>query len=212
MSAEQVRTRLNELLAGAGFAPLDSHTAERFERYLLLYLRWNARLNLSAIGDEEGILSRHFVESIACARALPLQISTLLDYGSGAGLPGVPIALCRPEIFVTLAESQRKKAAFLCEAVRTLGLKAAVHSGRAELLAGPFDCIALRAVNRMAEAVRSAARLVAVNGWLALMTTQSDLAALQTAAGAEFSWQEAIRLPRSKERILACGARTTNQL
>ena len=88
-------------------------------------------------------LSRHFVESIACARALPEGISTLLDFGSGGGFPGIPIALCRPEIAVTLAESQGKKAAFLQEAVRVLGSQAKVHAGRAELLTTQFDCVTL---------------------------------------------------------------------
>ena len=83
-------------------------------------------MNSTAIRDEEGILSRHFVESIACACALPAGIFTLLDFGSGAGFPGIPIALCRPEIAVILAESQGKKAAFLQEAVRVLGISAKV--------------------------------------------------------------------------------------
>lgn len=210
MSAERVRLRLNELLVQAGLAPLGLQTAERFEQYLFLFLRWNARLNLSAIRDEEGILSRHFVESIACARALPAAISTLLDYGSGAGLPGIPIALCRPEISVTLAESQNKKSAFLQEAVRALGLSATVHAGRAELLTEPFDCITLRAVERMAEAVGNAARMVAPGGWLALMTTRADLAHLQAPAGAEFSWPDRVKLPGSEDRILALGTRRIN--
>ena len=101
---------------------MESAVAGRFEDYLSLILRWNARVNLTAIRDEEGILQRHFVESIACARALPADITTLLDFGSGAGFPGIPIALCRPEISVTLAESQGKRAAFLHEAVRVLGI------------------------------------------------------------------------------------------
>ena len=90
--------------------------------------------------DEQGILSRHFVESIVVARELPQGIRTLLDFGSGAGLPGIPIALCRPEIAVTLAESQGKKAAFLQEAVRVLAISAMVHAGRAETLR-PFSIV-----------------------------------------------------------------------
>ena len=205
MSEEPVRLRLNALLADAGLAPLDEAASRGFGEYLSLFLRWNARLNLSAVRDEEGILSRHFVESIACAQALPAGIATLVDFGSGAGLPGIPIALCRPGIFVTLAESQGKKAAFLQEAVRVLGLTAAVHVGRAELLTEPFDCVTLRAVDRMAEAVKTASRLVAPDGWLALMTTRGELAALQAAAGREFSWLKELLLPGSEDRILALG-------
>jgi len=124
MDAGEASVRLNVLLKAAGLAPLDEDAAGRFEDYLSLFIRWNERLNLSAIRDEEGILSRHFIESIAVARGLPHGILSLLDFGSGAGLPGIPIALCRPEIVVTLAESQNKKAAFIKEAVRVLGISA----------------------------------------------------------------------------------------
>ncbi|MGH9604467.1 MAG: 16S rRNA (guanine(527)-N(7))-methyltransferase RsmG [Terracidiphilus sp.] len=199
--------RLNELLAEAAVSPLDAGQLPRFESYLSLFVRWNSRLNLSSVRGEQGILARHFVESIACAQALPAGIRTLLDLGSGAGLPGIPIALCRPEIKVTLAESQGKKAAFLQEAVRVLGLSAAVHAGRAELLTLPFDCVTLRAVDRMPRAVSAAVRLVAPGGWLALMTTEGELSALQAAASTEFSWRTTVPLPGSIERLLALGER-----
>jgi 16S rRNA (guanine527-N7)-methyltransferase len=199
--------RLNVLLAEAGLAPVDSAVAGRFEDYLSLILRWNARVNLTAVRDEEGILQRHFVESIACARALPAGIATLLDFGSGAGFPGIPIALCRPEISVTMAESQGKKAAFLREALRVLRISANVHSGRAETLTTKVDCVTLRAVDRMEQAVQSASRLVTFGGWLALMTTRGELEGLKTAAGAEFSWPTAVPLPGSRERVLALGMR-----
>ncbi len=65
--------RLNTLLTQAGYDPLDPTLVSHFEDYLSLILRWNAHVNLTAIRDEEGILSRHFVESIACARALPAE-------------------------------------------------------------------------------------------------------------------------------------------
>lgn len=207
MNAEDVGPRLNQLLVDAELAPLDGVTGEKFAQYLSLIMRWNARLNLSSTRSEEGILSRHFVESIACARALPAGISTLLDFGSGAGLPGIPIALCRPEISVVLAESQGKKAAFLQEALRTLMITATVHASRAELLGNTFDCVVLRAVDRMPHAVKAAARLVSPTGWLAMMITRSDLAQLQIAAGAEFSWTEVVQPPGSFQRLLALGAR-----
>jgi 16S rRNA (guanine527-N7)-methyltransferase len=197
---------LNALLANAGLAPLNAVLSERFENYLALLLRWNARMNLTAIRDEEGIVSRHFIESIACAQALPAGIRTLLDFGSGAGFPGIPIALCRPEIAVTLAESQGKKAAFLSEAVRVLGIATTVHSGRAEALSVQFDCVALRAVDRMELAVQTASNLVCPGGWLALMTTSADLPALQKTATAEFSWAEGVQLPGGNDRILVLGA------
>src|ERR1700716_112541 len=83
--------------------------------YLDLLLKWNARTNLTAIRDPEEIVRRHFGESLFAARHIDPKTKTLLDFGSGAGFPGLPIALYRPEIAVTLAESQNKKATFLRE-------------------------------------------------------------------------------------------------
>lgn len=200
-----IGSRLNALLAESGLDSLEPALADRFQNYLSLILRWNARTNLTAIRDEDGILSRHFVESIACARALPNGIATLLDFGSGAGFPGIPIALCRPEIAVTLAESQGKKAGFLQEAVRVLGIAAKVHSGRAETLGAQFDCVALRAVDRMEQAVQAASLLVQPGGWLALMTTGNELDGLQAAAGATYFWPKTVALPGSADRLLALG-------
>src|ERR1700678_3008771 len=76
--------------------------------YLDLLLKWNARTNLTAIRDPEEIVRRHFGESLFAAQHLSPSTSTLLDLGSGAGFPGLPIALLHPEIAVTLAESQNK--------------------------------------------------------------------------------------------------------
>jgi 16S rRNA (guanine527-N7)-methyltransferase len=200
--------RLNELLSSAGLEPLESNVARLFDEYLSLILKWNGRVNLTSIRDEEGILRRHFVESIFCARALPPGIGTLLDFGSGAGFPGIPIALCRPEIAVTLAESQGKKAAFLREATRVLGLSAAVHAGRAETLDSQFDCVTLRAVDRMSEAVGSASQLVSRGGFIALLIASGDQGVLKSAAGPEFAWREGITLPFSRDGLLLIGGRS----
>jgi len=199
----RVGMRLNRLLAEAGMEPLDDQLLQRFEELLSLILRWNARINLTAIRTEEGILSLHFVESIACARALPAGIATLLDFGSGAGFPGIPIALCRPEVAVTLVESQGKKAAFLQEAVRVLGLSAKVYPGRAEALRAVFDCVTLRAVDKMPEAVAAGSALVAPGGWLVVMTSQTLLPSMQGSAAAKLIWTEPIPLPGGENRVIA---------
>jgi 16S rRNA (guanine527-N7)-methyltransferase len=203
-----VAVRLNQLLVAAGLPEMDADLGSRFQAYLELLVRWNARLNLTAIRDQEGILARHFVESIACARAIPAGIASLLDFGSGAGFPGIPIALCRPEISVTLAESQARKAAFLHEAVRRLGLHAQVYAGRAETLGAAFDCVAMRAVDRMEDAVNAASRLVAPGGWLILMTTGQESAGLESAAGKDFRWERSVPLPMSEDRMIALGMRS----
>ncbi len=196
---------LNARLAEAGLDPLDEQTASRFSDYVSLFLRWNARLNLSSIRDESGVISRHIIESIELARALPPGISTLLDFGSGAGLPGIPIALCRPQIAVTLSESQGKKAAFLQEAVRVLGIPTTIHAQRAETLRAVFDCVVLRAVDKMPKAVAIAMKLVGPEGYLALMTTDEELPRLQSAAGTPFSWADPVRITCSSSRVISLG-------
>jgi 16S rRNA (guanine527-N7)-methyltransferase len=207
MNADDAGARLNAALAEAGMEHLSSGLAGKFEQYLSLILRWNARLNLTSLRTEDAIISNHLRESIACAMAIPDGVHTLLDFGSGAGLPGIPIALCRPEISVTLAESQGKKAAFLREVVRTLEISAQVYAGRAETLGAVYDCVTMRAVDRMPRAVRAATALVAVDGWLALMTTNAGFAGLQFAAGQELSWPRQMPIPGSENRIVALGRR-----
>lgn len=205
--SHRIGSRLNELLVAAGLDVLGPEVTERFGDYCSLLIRWNARVNLTAIRDEGAIVSRHFVESIACALALPAGIDTLLDFGSGAGFPGIPIALCRPEIAVTLAESQGKKAAFLQEAVRVLGVSVRVHSGRAETLGPQFGCVTLRAVDRMQEAMKAAGLLVRVDGWLAAMTSIGEMDKVKSAAGADFDWVRTVALPGSDDRILLLAQR-----
>jgi len=200
-------THLNGLLQEAGMPALEPGQTSQFVKYLSLFVRWNARINLSSVREPEEILSRHLLESIVCARALPERISTLLDFGSGGGLPGIPIAICRPDLAITLAESQGKKAAFLQEAVRVLGIRATVFGGRAQSLSVQFDCVSMRAVDKMAEAVKDASALVAPDGWLALMTTNVDLPRLVQSAGAEFSWPRNHALPGSADRLLALARR-----
>jgi 16S rRNA (guanine527-N7)-methyltransferase len=207
MAGDGAGERLNAVLDRAGIESVDCETAAKFETYLSLIFRWNSRLNLTSVRTEGGIISKHLAESVACARAIPQNVATLLDFGSGAGLPGIPIALCRPEIAVTLAEAQSKKAAFLQEAVRVLGTSARVFVGRAEELPATFDCVVLRAVDKMPEAVAAAAKLITPHGWLALMTTRTELPKLQEAAGAQITWDAPTRLPFGDDRILALGRR-----
>jgi 16S rRNA (guanine527-N7)-methyltransferase len=131
--------------------------------YLDLLLKWNSQTNLTAIRSPEEIVRRHFGESLFAGTHLgePLA-STLLDLGSGAGFPGLPIALLHPQIAVTLAESQNKKATFLREVVRTLELpNVEVWAGRAEDLAAGrrFHTVTLRAVDNMQAALSAAATL-----------------------------------------------------
>jgi 16S rRNA (guanine527-N7)-methyltransferase len=200
---------LNDYLEEAGLSPLPVELCNRFAAYLSLILKWNGRMNLTAVREAEGILKRHFVESIACARVLPSGIGSLLDFGSGAGLPGIPIAMCRPEICITLAESQNKKAAFLQEAVRVLELTARVYPQRAETLTERFDCVVMRAVDRMADAVVESAKLVQSEGWLVLMAASKDSEDLKRAAASGFTWEQRNFLPADGKRMLLLGSRNS---
>jgi 16S rRNA (guanine527-N7)-methyltransferase len=186
---------------------LDPTAVERLETYLALILKWNARINLTSVRDPDEIVQRHFVECIFAAAQFPANVKTLLDFGSGAGLPGIPIAICRPEIAVTLAESQGKKAAFLREAIRTLGLTAEVWDRRVEQMPPPrvFDAVTLRAVDKMAEACAAAVPRLAPGGILMVFATPKTEAALEDLSGVE--WQGDLPVPGSDHGFLKIGSR-----
>ncbi len=199
---------LGSILLSAGLAPLSSKQEQAFGAYLELLIKWAAKTNLTAIHSEDAILRRHFVESIHCARLLTPDIHTLLDFGSGAGFPGVPIAICRPEIEVTLAESQSKKAAFLKEALRVCGVHGRVHGRRvADLPAGAlFDAVTLRAVDRMDAACEEAVSRLKSGGNLYILTT---MGAPRVSGGplSSIRWQTPVALPQSRQRVVLIGKR-----
>ena len=135
---------------------------EQLEVYLELIMRWNARTNLTAIRRRDEIVSRHFGESLFLGRHLAAE-RCLLDLGSGAGFPGIPVQILRPDLTIVLAESQNKKASFLREVIRVLELPTDVWGGRAEEIGSlySFDAVMLRAVDHSADALNLAARLAA---------------------------------------------------
>lgn len=186
--------------AGVGVA---ADIADHLAAYLSLILKWNARTNLTAIREPRRIVLRHFADSLFCARQIAPTARTLLDFGSGAGFPGIPIALSRPEIHVTLAESQNRKAAFLHEAVRTLGLDVEVWAQRVESMPPDrqFDAVTLRAVDHMESACQTATCRVAHGGQLLIFTTLRLADSVRTATPAVV-WQDPIPLPHSDQGIL----------
>lgn len=206
MTSEITATRIEAAVNDLGLQPLAAGIAEKFQTYLALLLKWNAKLNLTAIRDPETILQRHFLECIFLAQQLPLKINTLLDFGSGGGFPGLPIALCRPEIHVFLGESQGKKAAFLREAVRSLEVNATVLQDRIESVDRQFDAVALRAVDKMQEAVHVAESKVTPHGWLILFTTATSEADLLSSLS-DWAWQTPLPIPGSDQGLLLFGQR-----
>lgn len=183
-----------ELLPGA-----DAQLAS----YGSLLLRWNERLSLTAIRNPDELIERHLMEGVFAALHHPSIESgaPVLDFGSGTGIPGVPIAICRPELTVTLAESQRKKAMFLQEVARQLRVRLTVYAGRAEdLRSGSFSSVWMRAVDKVNRALPIATDLVSVGGSLCL------LGSLSPPPFQGWTWTS-IDLPRSERRVLHIGTR-----
>jgi 16S rRNA (guanine527-N7)-methyltransferase len=148
-------------------------------RYLDLLVLWNARTNLTAIREPAALVQRQIGESLVAVRFVA-GAQTLLDFGSGGGFPGIPLQLALPQLKVTLAESQGKKASFLREVVRTLGLASEVVSSRVENMAGDrvFDAVAMRAVDATTEMLPIAMGRVAPGGSLLRYLGVGDAAEL----------------------------------
>jgi 16S rRNA (guanine527-N7)-methyltransferase len=106
---------LDLLAAGAGAFDLDLSPAQldQFSRFADLLIEWNLRFNLTSIVAPRDIVIKHFLDSLSAARSLPPGPIKLMDVGAGAGLPGIPLKLVRPEISLTLLEATRKKCDFL---------------------------------------------------------------------------------------------------
>jgi 16S rRNA (guanine527-N7)-methyltransferase len=190
----------------AGIADLPDAARSKFQAYLELLLRWNHRLSLTSIRQPAEIIERHFVECAFAAGHLAPDTATLLDYGSGAGFPGIPFAICRPEIAVTLAEAHGRKASFLREVVRVLGISGEVIDGRVEEIPDKrkFDAVSMRAVEKMDLAIPVAAKHA--EKYLILFTTVR-LGTTYQALAPEFDWTKEIVLPNAEQRILAVGVR-----
>lgn len=136
---------------------LDRRQIEQFARYSAELRAWNTRVNLTSITDEREIILRHFLDSLRCALSWGDTPSRLVDVGSGAGFPGLPLKILRPELHVILVESVGKKAAFLEHVVAALDLRdVAVVTARAEIVGHnpqhreQYDVVTARAVAELA--------------------------------------------------------------
>jgi 16S rRNA (guanine527-N7)-methyltransferase len=234
-------------------AALNEHQLQSILTYIDILLRWNARTNLTAVRDPEEIVTRHFGESLFTARHLfphDRQLARsdspgtpskpdfglggevpnyhLLDLGSGAGFPGVPIKIWAPQIHLTLVESNQKKATFLKEVCRALTLTDVnVLAARAEMPQNypraspdystakaslspqpipPADIVTLRAVERFDQALSIAASLVKPRGRLALLISRQQLSIAHTQVPS-YVWQDSIPIPQSSNRVLLIGRR-----
>ena len=147
---------------------------ERLLEYAGLLQKWNRTYNLTAIRDPLAMVAHHLLDSLAVLPHLPLapERARIADAGSGAGLPGIPLAIARPRWHVALAESNQKKSAFLRQAAIELGLQnVEVHEGRVEAWRPQplFDLVISRAFAALSEFIAACRHLVAPEGLLAAM-------------------------------------------
>jgi 16S rRNA (guanine527-N7)-methyltransferase len=235
MGAERIAELLEPFLSGEGHDRLSAEDFDHISMYIDMLLRWNARINLTAIRDPEEIVTRHFGESFFLAGHLfpdaqrnvrhnarreehdrnVLSPSSshppkchLADLGSGAGFPGIPIKIWEPNVSVALIESNHKKATFLREIVRTLGLgDVNVENVRGETLPKEaFDVVTFRAVERFKEALAIATRLVRPRGRIAMLVSSSQSSEV-CANYTSFAWGAAEPVPLSNQRVVLIGRR-----
>jgi 16S rRNA (guanine527-N7)-methyltransferase len=153
---------------------LPREARERLLQYVALLAKWNRTYNLTAIRDPLAMVQNHLLDSLAVLPHLPPSTaqSRIADVASGAGLPGIPLALARPQWHVALAEANQKKAAFLRQAAIELGVaNVEVHEGRVEAWQPPmrFGVVISRAFATLAEFVAACRHLVTPEGVLAAM-------------------------------------------
>jgi 16S rRNA (guanine527-N7)-methyltransferase len=207
-------TRIAELLKPFTEAKdVSQALLEQLRLYLDLLLKWNARVNLTAVRDPEQIVMRHFGESLFAARQLfdpAASAITTADVGSGAGFPGVPMKLWAPYIRLTLIESQNKKATFLRELIRALELQhTEVFCGRAEQWGETADVVTMRAVEQFERALPVAAGLVAPGGKLCLLIGAQQFDSARKLMGEPWLWRDLVAIPQSDDRVLAIAGRAS---
>ena len=212
MDADRIAALLEPYLGGA---PVSPKLAMQLQAYLDLLLRWNVHINLTGVRDAGQIVTRHFGESLFAAHVLREAgafastaglAPTLADVGSGAGFPGIPIKLFAPEVQLTLIESQNKKATFLREVVRTLGIEGAeVFCGRAENWNPRATIVTQRAVEKFERVLPVAASLVAEAGTLCVLIGESQRIAAQKTLGPQWQFRPWVPIPHSDGRVVLVG-------
>jgi 16S rRNA (guanine527-N7)-methyltransferase len=204
LSEQTIRRALGEFSLEAG-----SEQVFKIQQYMNILLTWNAKLNLTAIRDPLEILYRHFCESMYAGVSVPVETGRLADVGSGAGFPGLPLKILYPNLQVFLIESSIKKATFLAEVIRELGLAdARVLVNRYEELSeevAPLDFVCCRAVGEFGPFLEWACSKRVAAKQVILWIGARDLEAIQRIRSWE--WREPILIPHSLRRLLLVGTR-----
>ena len=181
----------------------------QIQQYMGLLLKWNEAVNLTAIRDPLEILYRHFCESMFAASIVSLDNGRLADVGSGGGFPGLPLKIVRPELGLFLVESNVKKATFLAEAVRELGLTGArVIVSRYEDLGeelAPLDFVCSRAVGEFPTFLKWASSPHVDARQVLLWISGRDLEEVKALPAWE--WREPVQIPQSLRRFLLIGTK-----
>ena len=202
LSADTIRRAMGEFQIA-----ISGEQIVQIQQYMKILQHWNEKLNLTAIRDPLEILYRHFCECMYAAVAIPGDFGRLADIGSGAGFPGIPLKIMRPEMELFLVESNIKKGTFLAEVVRELELaNARVLISRYEELSeelAPLDYVCSRAVGEFgpfltwaaSEHLSARRTLLWIGGRDLEEVRKSEL----------WDWQEPIAVPQSLRRYLLVG-------
>jgi 16S rRNA (guanine527-N7)-methyltransferase len=180
----------------------------RTKTYIELLLKWNKSVSLTTITKPEDILRFHFGESLFALSMLPVEKSRLADVGSGAGFPGIPLAMARPSLDVRLIEPNAKKFAFLNEVIRQIGMGnvTAVRARTADLQASSdrFDIITARAVGQFDELLGWAKGKLAPGGQVVLWLGGEDAKLISD--DGRFEWSPEVRIPHTDRRLILAGS------
>jgi 16S rRNA (guanine527-N7)-methyltransferase len=193
--------RFTELLCRCvdGICELDAGQLDALEAHYRLLVHWNRILNLTSLKDLETVVRRHYGESLFLGARLPREAKAVADVGSGAGFPGIPVAVLRPRFTVTLIESNQRKAVFLREATRAMK-NVSILAKRGESVDEKFDWLVSRAV----ASGRVLGLLPALAPNIALLVTTGDAEKLRGIR--HFSWEEPIPIPWNKASVVLLGA------
>jgi 16S rRNA (guanine527-N7)-methyltransferase len=181
----------------------------QIQQYIRILLFWNEKVNLTSIRDPLEILYRHFCESMYAAATVPVENGRLADVGSGGGFPGLPIKILCPNLRVFLVESNLKKATFLAEVVRELGLTdTQVLVRRYEELGeeiAPLEFVCSRALGEFPSFLEWAHSEQIASKQVILWIGARDLPDLQRVR--TWEWREPIQVPHSLRRLILVGTK-----